>query len=133
MTLRVRNIDHVTIVVNDLQKSCRFYVDVLGMREVPRPPFSFDGLWFQAGQTCIHMNQANEGSGRAGLPSQGAQFVSRGHHIAFAVEDAQTALDHCHQRKISIAYGPATRPDGAIQFYVRDPDGHLIELFSLPR
>src|SRR5262245_26528816 len=53
--LRVKTLDHVTIVVKDLEKSRRFYVDVLGMRETRRPAFSFDGLWFQAGATQIHL------------------------------------------------------------------------------
>src|SRR5262249_50070306 len=52
--IRVKSIDHVTLVVKDLERSRRFYVDVLGMREVPRPAFSFTGLWFQAGKTQIH-------------------------------------------------------------------------------
>ncbi len=34
---------------------------------------------------------------------------------------------------VAIAEGPKTRPDGARQFYDHDPDGHLVELFSLPR
>src|SRR5688572_23821321 len=49
--LRVKSIDHATFVVKDLERSRRFYVDGLGMDEVPRPAFSFDGLWFQAGAT----------------------------------------------------------------------------------
>src|SRR5437588_4399821 len=39
--VRVRSIDHVTLVVQDLERSRNFYVQTLGMREVPRPGFSF--------------------------------------------------------------------------------------------
>src|SRR5437867_2686624 len=53
--IQVKTLDHVTIVVKDLDRSRRFYVEVLGMRLVPRPPFAFDGLWFQAGETQIHL------------------------------------------------------------------------------
>src|SRR5262245_40288806 len=64
--LRVKSIDHATLVVKELGRSRRFYVDVLGMREVPRPAFSFAGLWFQAGATQIHLIQEFAGSGPAG-------------------------------------------------------------------
>src|SRR5262249_20740199 len=33
--IKVKMIDHVTLVVKDLERSRRFYVDVLGMRQVP--------------------------------------------------------------------------------------------------
>src|SRR4051794_19754568 len=45
--LRVKTLDHVTVVVKDLERSRRFYVEILGMREVRRPAFSFEGSWFQ--------------------------------------------------------------------------------------
>lgn len=53
--IQVKSLDHVTLVVKDLELSRRFYVDGLGMREVPRPAFSFPGSWFQAGPTLIHL------------------------------------------------------------------------------
>ena len=53
--IAVKSLDHATLVVKDLDRSRRFYVDVLGMREVPRPAFSFAGSWFQAGATQIHL------------------------------------------------------------------------------
>mgnify|MGYP003327040061 CR=1 FL=1 len=61
--ISVRSLDHVTIVVKDLAASRTFYVDALGMQEVPRPDFSFAGLWFQAGETQIHLILEHEGSG----------------------------------------------------------------------
>ena len=48
-TIRVQHIDHVTIVVRDLNRSREFYVGLLGMEEVDRPSFSFAGAWFKAG------------------------------------------------------------------------------------
>ena len=47
--LGARTVDHITLVASDLEASRRFYVDVLGMREVERPDFGFPGLWFQLG------------------------------------------------------------------------------------
>ena len=76
--LRVKAIDHVTLVVKDLERSRRFYVETLGMREVSRPAFSFAGSWFQAGKTQIHLILEFSGSSPAGnlLP---AEEIGRAH------------------------------------------------------
>ncbi len=66
-TLGVKGIDHVTLVVADLERSREFYVGLLGMAEVPRPDFGFPGLWFQAGNTLIHLNVEGDEAGPAGL------------------------------------------------------------------
>ena len=84
--------DHVTIICADLEATRRFYVDVLGMTEVPRPAFRFPGLWFQTGNVQIHATQESPEAGRAGWADQGGKVVSRGHHFAFRVDDVSQAL-----------------------------------------
>ena len=36
---------HVLIKTNDLQQTMKFYKDVLGLREAPRPDFGQAGAW----------------------------------------------------------------------------------------
>jgi catechol 2,3-dioxygenase-like lactoylglutathione lyase family enzyme len=128
MSAQVKSIDHVTIVVKDLAATRRFYVEVLGMLEVPRPAFSFAGQWFQAGATLIHTILEFEGSGPAG----GAACAnSRGHHIAFLVDDCRAAAEQISAMSVEFVSPPKLRPDGAIQLFINDPDGHLIELCSV--
>lgn len=132
LPIRVRYIDHVTVVVKDLERSRQFYVGVLGMEEVPRPGFGFPGLWFQAGPSQIHLIEEHTASGPAGLARSAGASVSRGHHFAFEVADALATVDALARQGIRLAAGPKQRPDGPTQIYVHDPDGHLIELFSRP-
>jgi catechol 2,3-dioxygenase-like lactoylglutathione lyase family enzyme len=127
---RVQSLDHVTIVVRDLAATRRFYVDLLGMEEVARPGFSFSGQWFQAGATMIHTILEYEGSGRAG---SGGENNTRGHHFAFLVPDAKAAAAHLEAHGVPFVSPPKLRPDGAVQTFVHDPDGHLVELSSLPK
>ena len=128
--IRVRFIDHVTIVVKDLERSRQFYVGVLGMEEVPRPAFGFGGAWFQAGPSQIHLVEESAASGPAGLGKSSGTSVSRGHHYAFEVADALAAARSLADHGLTLAAGPKQRPDGPTQIYVHDPDGHLVELFS---
>src|SRR5262245_9538331 len=105
--LRVKSLDHATLVVKDLERSRRFYVDVLGMREVPRPAFSFAGLWFQAGATQIHLILEYAGSGPAGNLLPAERRTSCTHHLAFAVEDAAAAVPRLKEMEVPILSGPA--------------------------
>lgn len=126
----VKSLDHVTIVVRDLAATRRFYVDVLGMREVARPAFTFAGQWFQAGATQIHTILEAEGTGRAGTA---VERNTRGHHFAFVVDDTEQVQARLNELGIPLVSPPRHRPDGAVQIFVQDPDGHLVELCSLPQ
>ncbi len=129
--LQVSAIDHVTLVVADIDLSRNFYVQLLGMKEVKRPAFSFPGAWFQSGRSQIHVTLSDANSGLPGWADRNVAKISRGHHIAFQVDDAVYAGELLQKRGVQIVDGPKQRPDGATQLYVFDPDQHLVELFSL--
>lgn len=129
--LLVQTIDHVTIISADFEKSRKFYVGLLGMKEEKRPNFPFPGCWFSSGETMIHLNPKSPEAGEPGWDS-GASDPPRGPHIAFRVSDIDAAAQFIQNAGITIEHGPRSRPDGATQFYIRDPDGHLIEICNLP-
>ena len=130
-SISVRQIDHVTIVVNDLSRSRDFYVGLLGMAEVQRPAFSFPGLWFQAGATLLHLIEEHDKSGRAGTETDRAHN-SRCHHFAFDVDDAREAARQLKRQGLPLVDDAKLRPDGAVQMFLTDPDGHMVELCSMP-
>ena len=130
--LSVQAIDHVAVIARDLEASRHFYEDILGMRPVARPDFPFPGLWFQAGDTQIHVILESEEAGPAGPPGFTGTLPARGHHMAFEINDCAAAVDQLRTAGIPIAAGPQSRPDGFRQVYVHDPDGYLVELFSSP-
>jgi catechol 2,3-dioxygenase-like lactoylglutathione lyase family enzyme len=129
-SLNVQTIDHVTLVVKDLERSREFYRDLLGMAETTRPGFGFPGLWFQAGNTQIHMNVAGPDAGPAGMPPFAGTAPSRGFHFAFEVADCLAAAEQLRQLGIKIVVGPRPRPDGPMQLYIYDPDNYLVEIYS---
>ena len=129
-TLNAKSFDHVTLICADLEATRRFYVDLIGMTEVPRPAFKFPGLWFQLGNMQIHATQESPEAGKAGWANQGNTIVARGHHIAFAVDDVSEALKTVELHGVRIASPLQQRPDGFKQLYIYDPDGHVVELVS---
>ena len=130
-SIGVKQIDHVTFVVADLERSRAFYEDVLGMQPAPRPAFNFKGLWFAAGNTYVHLILEHDESGPAGASIPEKCSLSRTRHLAFEVASARETIDLLGEHGVPIVSGPKNRPDGPIQMYVFDPDRNLIELFSM--
>lgn len=131
--IQVQSLDHVTIVVKDLEQSRKFYVDGLGMREVPRPAFTFPGLWFQAGTTLVHLIGEHDGSAPGGNPLPEQFRSSRSQHFAFLVDDVEAAYARAKELHLSIVSPPKSRPDGFVQVFLSDPDGYVVELCCEPR
>jgi catechol 2,3-dioxygenase-like lactoylglutathione lyase family enzyme len=125
-------LQHVGLVVSDLERSRRFYTGALGLKEVPRPAnFAFDGAWFRFGGTEIHLLSDAHATGGAGQQDPGAG-VERGmtHHLAFEVGDLGGACARLADHGVALAGGPMPRGDGYLQVFLLDPDGHVLELFQ---
>ena len=56
MHLPLRALNHVSIVVKDVEASIAFYRDVLGFIEIQRPSsFDFDGSWLYRYGIAMHL------------------------------------------------------------------------------
>lgn len=121
--MTLHELNHVAIHVKDVEKSCEFYRTVLQLESMPRPAFTFPGAWFRLGQ---HQELHLIGNRTDPVFSQ-----NRGNHFALRADDLDVWEEHF--QKLGVPYAPRrTRPDGALQIYVMDPDGHCIELFTGP-
>ena len=120
--LSSQRIHHVSIFAKDLEISTRFYEDVVGIRRMERPPFSSAGVWFEVGESGaqVHLMELQPGSDVLDRPQHSE-------HFALWMESYEKTiqwLEHC-----KVPYD--SYPDsvaGFAQIYIRDPDGHLIEL-----
>jgi catechol 2,3-dioxygenase-like lactoylglutathione lyase family enzyme len=132
--MEIRKLDHAALLVKDVERSRRFYGQVLGMEEAPRPSnFHFPGAWFRKGSAEIHLIGEAE-PGRAAQVQPGGYHpeelsVGFATHVAFEVDDLEEARQHLQAHDIAIVGGPRPRGDGVMQMYIRDPDEYIIELF----
>ena len=132
--MEIRRLDHSALVVKDVERSRRFYGQVLDMDEVPRPSnFNFPGAWFRQGRAEVHLIGEAE-PGRAAQVQPGGyrpEELSIGYaaHIAFEVASLEEARRHLQAHDVEIVGGPRPRGDGVMQMYVCDPDGYIVELF----
>ena len=121
--MKIFELNHVAIHVTDVEKSSEFYRTVLKLEPMARPAFTFSGAWFRLGaEQELHII----GERRDPVYSQ-----NRGNHFALRVDDLSPWEKHL--QNLNIDYRPPKpRPDGAMQLFLRDPDGHTIELFTAP-
>lgn len=124
-------IQHVGLVVSDLERSRRFYADALGLEEAPRPHnFTFGGVWFRFGGTEIHLLVEAHTTGGAGQAAGMGAAKGLTHHLAFEVDDLRPALARLAEHGVELAGGPMPRGDGYTQAFFLDPDGYVLELFQ---
>ena len=125
-------IQHLALIVADVDRSRRFYGEQLGMEEIPRPEiFTFTGAWFRAGGQELHLIGAADTTSAAGWPDPGPSAHSGlAGHLAIEVDDLDAERARLETNRVSVFAGPLKRGDGVVQLYVHDPDGHLVELFA---
>ena len=124
MTITPAKLHHVSRQTKKLDETRKFYVDVLGFREIPRPPFSFGGAWlFGAG---IQMHLIDEP-----FDNPPETLNTHENHIAFAVDDVDAAEEALKTH--GIKYRRNIVPDrGTNQIFFRDPEGWLVEIGAYP-
>jgi catechol 2,3-dioxygenase-like lactoylglutathione lyase family enzyme len=49
----IDRIDHYAIRTEKLEETRDFYVDIVGLKEGPRPKFGFAGHWLYCGYTAL--------------------------------------------------------------------------------
>jgi catechol-2,3-dioxygenase len=98
-----------------------FYVDVIGLREGPRPPFNFPGHWLYAGDAAVvHLVETSDVQTDARPPS----VLD---HVAFTC----TGFDEFESRlrERGVEYRMSGVPGAAVrQLFLKDPAGNGVEL-----
>ena len=122
MAIKIHELNHVALHVSDLDASIRFYRDVLGLPQIPRPAFNFAGAWFALGSQELHLISD---------PLLSSER-RRHHHFALLVDDAHAAKAELAAKGVINMEGPSPRPDGPLQLFFHDPDGYRIELYHWP-
>ncbi len=125
--LTVRGIDHFVLTVRDIEATCRFYAQVLGMEVVT----------FEGGRRALHF-----GTQKINLHRAGAEVAPHARHPTPGAGDFCLLTDrpladiiaHIKAQGVEIIVGPVRRSGatGPLEsIYFRDPDGNLVEVSRL--
>jgi len=121
---------HTMLRVGDLERSLRFYTEVLGMRQLRRKDYP-DGKFTLA---FVGYGEESETAVLELTYNWGVNKYKIGNgygHVAIAVDDAYKACEDVKKRggKVTREAGPMKHGTTVIAF-VEDPDGYKIELIE---
>lgn len=121
---RIGHIDHVALTVADVQRSVAWYQEVLGLER------RFEEAWGDhpavvcAGETCLALFPATTAGDVK--PSPGTDTIAM-RHFAFAVDRAN--FQRAQERLRELGIEPRFADHGiSHSVYLKDPDGHEIEI-----
>lgn len=117
--MRATRFNHVSIHVDDMEESLRFYCEVFGMERLPSPEFAHHVEWLRLGDQQLHLFARD---------TPAPAF----HHIGLDVDDFEAAyrMAREHGTRDDETWAPDVRElnDGSVQMYLRDPAGNLVEI-----
>jgi catechol 2,3-dioxygenase-like lactoylglutathione lyase family enzyme len=126
MTYRL---DHIALLVRDLDASVEFLTGVLGLREIPNPMGGTTIRWIEIGDGRRFHLQAGDIA---------ATHVEKPTHFALATDDFDATL--ARFRADGVAFSDMrgtpgainTRPDGMRAIFLHDSNGYWFEINDSP-
>jgi catechol 2,3-dioxygenase-like lactoylglutathione lyase family enzyme len=117
--MELKRVAHVNLSIDDVAAARRFYGEVLGLAEAPRPADAGAraGAWYVLGAVELHLSEERD-----------ADNARSRRHVAFEVADEPAARAHFEARGVALE---AARPvPGVRRFFVRDPAGNRLEFYA---
>lgn len=114
-------INHTSIVAHDLEESIAFYRELFGLEPVPTPNFEVPVQWLQCGDQQLHLFERDV---------EGPEY----HHLGLTVDDFEEIYHIATERDLFAGWDDSAEgslyllPDDAVQMYINDPAGNLIEI-----
>ena len=125
----VRKLLHTRYRLNDLEKSVKFYKDVLGLQEVRRhkSPRGSELVFLKAPESAEMIELCH-------FPSSGPVQVQPDiTHLAFEVDSLEAFGQHLASLGLKYSDGPTMRENGGGFAFIDAPEGYEIELVQSPQ
>jgi catechol 2,3-dioxygenase-like lactoylglutathione lyase family enzyme len=122
MEMSVGMLDHYNVSTRKLGDTIRFYEEVLGLTNGPRPPFNFPGAWlYSAGHPVLHLNDISSTDKQQ--PADSGVID----HVAFGSRGFEAIKQHLTGKGVSFRVNqvPNSR---RWQIFLTDPNNVMIEL-----
>jgi catechol 2,3-dioxygenase-like lactoylglutathione lyase family enzyme len=120
--ISVGKLDHYNVSTRKLGDTVRFYEEMLGLVNGPRPPFDFPGAWlYSEGHPVLHLNDIS--------PTDKQQRPDSGviDHVAFGSRGFEGMKKHLAQKGVEFRVNEVPNSTRR-QIFLTDPNNVLIEL-----
>ena len=117
--------DYIVLIVSDLDRALHFYTGLLGLRLGHR---SGDYAQLDTGFTRLALYTRGAMAKTLGMSLDAPAASAPGFEIGFKVADVDVAFSQLVAQGAPPVVPPTDRFWGQRTAYVRDPDGHLVEL-----
>jgi catechol 2,3-dioxygenase-like lactoylglutathione lyase family enzyme len=127
MPFRCNKIGHVALYVKDLERSAKFYTEVMGFSISD----AYDGSAVPGGAVFLRVSADHHGVALFRLPDGQAPHGAF-HHMAFEVsslDEVVRARDYLRQYDVPIHFQGRRRAGCQIAIEFTDPDGHNLEIY----
>ena len=85
---KIKFLQHFSLYCRDLPAMHKFYNEILGLPEMPRPHFPFPGYWFEAGEDHqIHLAKVSDTHVKHSISDNEDSYMD--HHIGMVTEDLE--------------------------------------------
>lgn len=122
--MKVKELDHLVLTANDIDKTIKFYTTVFGMELVS----------FEDGRKSLRFSKQKINLHKAGQEiSPHAKHPLPGSADLCFISDTsmEQIIEHLNSCEISILEGPVKRTGATgllLSIYIQDPDGNLLEI-----
>jgi catechol-2,3-dioxygenase len=126
MSMEVKELGHIVLYVRDLERSRRFYGEVLGWKEVAR--LGNQGAMFSSGRTHHELLLLEVGPNAAPIPrGPRVGMYHFGLKLGETDQELRAALEELTRAGVRV--GGAADHNVTHSLYIEDPDGNEIELY----
>lgn len=119
-SLVISGIHHITVEVKDLEEALEFYVDILGLDELPTPENIKE-----AGVRWINFN---DGTALHIVKNENCSAPEIA-HMALSIDDIASWKEYLSNKGVEIK-SPKLNVYNAERFFINDPSGNRIELIK---
>jgi catechol 2,3-dioxygenase-like lactoylglutathione lyase family enzyme len=127
LPFRIGKLGHIVINVRDMERSVRFYTEILGFQVSDIYPEEM----VPGGMVFMRCNADHHGVALVGTMTEAAPNAEL-NHIAFEVatlDEVVRARDHLRARGMPIDFEGRRRAGCQIAIEFRDPDNHRLEIY----
>jgi catechol 2,3-dioxygenase-like lactoylglutathione lyase family enzyme len=121
--IKTRGLRHLALRVADVACATRFYQQVFGMRLVWQP--DAENAYLSSGCDNLALHRGDSGD-------RAAQSLDHFGFVVPTIAELEAGYEWAHRNQMDIANPLRHHRDGSVSFYIRDPDGNLIQLLYEP-